>query len=47
MIELSVTRRDERQRAIDFLEARELRLMAEGPPQGTTEQAANHLFVRA
>lgn len=47
MIELSVTRRDERQRAIEFLEARQLRLTAEGPPQGTAEQAANHLFVRA
>jgi FkbM family methyltransferase len=47
MVELSITRRDERQRAIEFLEARGLRLIGEGQPQGTTEQAANHLFVRA
>lgn len=47
MVELSVTRRDERQRAIEFLDARGLRLISEGMPQGTTEQAANHLFVRA
>lgn len=47
MVELTLTRRDERQRAIDFLATHGLRLTAEGGPQGDSEQAANHLFVRA
>lgn len=47
MVELSLTRRHERQQAIEFLSARGLRLAAAGAPQGAAEQAANHLFVRA
>lgn len=47
MVELSVTRRDERQCAIEFLATHGLRLIGEGGLQGDSEQAANHLFVRA
>jgi FkbM family methyltransferase len=47
MVELSITQRDERERAIDLLEESGLRLISCGASQGTsTEKAANHLFRR-
>ena len=48
MVELTLTNRDERARAIDLLETSGLAFVSQGDNQGTaTEQAANHLFVRA
>jgi FkbM family methyltransferase len=48
MIELSVTDREERQQAIEWLGECGLRLVGEGAAQGIAgEQAANHLFSRA
>lgn len=46
IVELSVTHGAERDRAVAFLGSCGFALRGQGSPQGDTEQAANHLFVR-
>jgi len=47
IVELSITHRDERDRAIALIESCGLRLKLQASPQGEpSEQGANHLFVR-
>jgi len=47
MVELTLTNREERARAIDLLQSSGLAFVSQGSSQGTAaEQAANHLFIR-
>ena len=46
MVELTVTRKSERDEAIELLKSAGLHLVSQGEEQGDTEHGANHLFER-
>jgi hypothetical protein len=46
MVELTVTRKSERDEAVELLKRAGLHLVSQGEEQGDTEHGANHLFER-